>query len=145
MNTQIFFIILVLVSFTLAYPQSAGNTLFRRGGCASGGVCLKKRFDMAAYAQTANTASREKADKNCKKSLMEGETLCDGEITDANAQQINRRFRELRIQAMPPVTRAAYIFLKMSLMRGEPLCDGPKTDATAQQINDRYKELKNQA
>jgi hypothetical protein len=45
MNTQVFFIMLVLLSFALAYPQSAGNALYRRGGCASGGVCLTKRVD----------------------------------------------------------------------------------------------------
>jgi hypothetical protein len=43
MNTQVFFIMLVLLSFTLAYPQSAGNTLFCRGAYAGGGICLTKR------------------------------------------------------------------------------------------------------
>jgi hypothetical protein len=76
MNTQIFFIMLVLLSFTLAYPQSAGNTLFRRGGCASGGVCLTKR-----------ATPKQLAEYTCTKNWMQGVALCDA-ITDANAQQI---------------------------------------------------------
>jgi hypothetical protein len=45
MNTQVFSIMLVLLSFTLAYPQSAGNALFRRAECASDDFCLVKRMD----------------------------------------------------------------------------------------------------
>jgi hypothetical protein len=93
MNTQIFFIMLVLLSFTLAYPQSAGNTLFRRGDCASGGVCLTKRAEHPYVAAYKRLKIRE-AINACTKSKMEGEQLCEGEgpTTYANAQQILDRF-----------------------------------------------------
>jgi hypothetical protein len=84
MNTQIFFIMLVLLSFTLASTQSAGNTLFRRGDCESGGVCLAKRA----------TTPEKVAAFICTTERMKGELLCDPltPITAVIAAQIKERF-----------------------------------------------------
>jgi hypothetical protein len=123
MNTQVFFIMLVLLSFTLAFPQSAGNTLFRRGGCESGGVCLKKRLNMSAM-----TLKQRAYYKCAKRYWMKDEPLCDA-ITDANAKQVNDRSKELKI-----LFKKAKKACTKSWMEGDSLCKVIITAASAQKI-----------
>jgi hypothetical protein len=133
MNTQVFFIMLVLLSFTLAFPQSAGNTLFRRGGCESGGVCLKKRLNMSAM-----TLKQRAYYKCAKRYWMKDEPLCDA-ITDANAKQVNDRSKELKI-----LFKKAKKACTKSWMEGDSLCKVIITAASAQKIIAKFKE-KNKA
>jgi hypothetical protein len=59
MNPYVFLFILVIMGHNLAYPQSTGNALYRRGVCASGGVCLTKRTtaaDLVSYLKAAGLA-----------------------------------------------------------------------------------------
>jgi hypothetical protein len=71
MNTQVFFFMIVLLSFTLAYPQAAGITLYRRTGTNAAATKVKparKTFSLGTfYANNApkiEQSEKEKAKKD---------------------------------------------------------------------------------
>jgi hypothetical protein len=72
MNTQIF-LVMFLLGISLAYPQSAGNALFRRGDCDTVDSCLTKRALSLNSLIAQGEPERKRLEESAKRQRSENE------------------------------------------------------------------------
>jgi hypothetical protein len=90
MNTQVFFIMLVLLNFTLAYPS---KTL---------------TLEMTDTQKSMQEHLVKKGKMVCKEPEMKGEMLCKGKMTAKKGKDLRKLWKELMAETF------SYIFLKTS-------------------------------